>query len=55
MQSERMILDAHARAMIDWWRPIYESHLQSTLQREKYEAAMAAYNSPEAVAGREEA
>ena len=55
MQSERMTLDGEARAMIDWWRPIYESHLLSTLQREKYDAAMAAYNSPKAVAEREKA
>jgi hypothetical protein len=52
MEYERATASATDQALIDWWRPIYEDHLILTLEKQEYDAKMAVWNSPEAVAER---
>ena len=53
MEYERPSADEATKRLIDWWRPIYEDHFSSALDKERYEKEMATWNSPEAVAERE--
>jgi hypothetical protein len=55
MEYERPSADEATKRLIDWWRPIYEEHLSSVLDKERYDKEMAVWNSPEAVAEREKA
>lgn len=55
MEYERPSADEDTKKLIDWMRPIYEDHLSSELDKERYEKEMAVWNSPEAEAEREKA